>query len=444
MDLDQEKMKIMKFGGTSVGSVDMIKHVARLISNEEPKLVVLSAMSGTTNALAEIAAKLTRGDASGATSDIENLENRYMEVAANLYFSEGSAGKAKKHILDSFSILKGFVGHTFTYVEEKIVLAQGELISTMLLHLYLTETGVHSTLLPALDFMRTDKNGEPDMRFIHKNVRQTINSYPHNRIFITQGYICRNASGEIDNLQRGGSDYTASLLGAALNASEIQIWTDIDGLHNNDPRIVSSTMPVRRLTFDEASKLAHFGAKILHPTCILPAKQKNIPVRLLNTMDPSAPGTLISNSADTGRVKAVAAKDGVTHIKIRSLHKIPGYQLLDKIFHGFARTHTPVDLVAISDNEISLTTDTREYLPEILGELAPYADISVEDGMVIVCVVGDLIQSNKGFKHRIVDSLKGIPVRMISYGDNCDVSFVMHQKDKKKALEALSSSSVFQ
>ncbi len=444
MDHDPKSIKVMKFGGTSVGSPAMIKHVARLISNEEPKLVVLSAMSGTTNALAAIAAELSRGNISGASDDIGTLESKYLETAGQLYFSEGSAEKARRHIRDSFSLLKGVAERPFSSVEEKIVLAQGELIVTMLMHLYLAETGVRSTLLPALEFMRTDKNGEPDMRFIRRNARKAVNRYPHNRIFITQGYICRNAAGEVDNLQRGGSDYTASLLGAALDASEIQIWTDIDGLHNNDPRVVSSTVPVRRLTFDEASKLAHFGAKILHPTCILPAKLRNIPVRLLDTMDPSAPGTLISDSADAGRVKAVAAKDGVVHVKIRSMHKIPGYRLLDKVFHSFARTRTSVDLVAVSDNEISLATDNRECLSEILDGLSPYADIAVEENMTIVCVVGDLKRNDKSFRHKIIDSLRKIPLRMISYGDNCDVSFVLRCADKKKALEALNSSCVLQ
>ena len=394
MDHDPKSIKVMKFGGTSVGSPAMIKHVARLISNEEPKLVVLSAMSGTTNALAAIAAELSRGNISGASDDIGTLESKYLETAGQLYFSEGSAEKARRHIRDSFSLLKGVAERPFSSVEEKIVLAQGELIVTMLMHLYLAETGVHSMLLPALEFMRTDKNGEPDMRFIRRNARKVVNRYPHNRIFIT-------------------------LLGAALDASEIQIWTDIDGLHNNDPRVVSSTVPVRRLTFDEASKLAHFGAKILHPTCILPAKLRNIPVRLLDT------------------------KDGVVHVKIRSMHKIPGYRLLDKVFHSFARTRTSVDLVAVSDNEISLATDNRECLPEILDGLSPYADIAVEENMTIVCVVGDLKRNDKSFRHKIIDSLRKIP-RMISYGDNCDVSFVLRCADKKKALEALNSSCVLQ
>ena len=287
--------------------------------------------------------------------------------------------------------------------------------------------------------MRIDKKGEPDMRFICKNTRKIVRDNRSANIFITQGYICCNTEGQIDNLQRGGSDYSASLIGYALDASEIQIWTDIDGLHNNDPRVVSSTTPVRRLTFDEASKLAYFGAKILHPTCILPAKLKNIPVRLLNTMDPKAPGTLISNTAETGRIKAVAAKDNVTYIKVHSTHKIPGYQFLDKVFHCFAQSHTPIDLVVTSDVEISLSIDNRERLPEIITALNRYADVTVEDDMVIVCVVGDLKWYNVGFEHMIVGALKDIPMRMISYGNNCDVSFVMRRNDKKKALEALSS-----
>ena len=437
MNHEQGKIKILKFGGSSVGSVERIKHVARLISDEQPKVVVLSAMSGTTDALAGIAAKLSGGDMDGALDDAVRLENKYSAVADALYRRAGSAGKAKKHIQNSFSLVREICRKPFSAAGEKIILAQGELIVTRLMYLYLAETGVHAALLPAVDFIRTDKCGEPDMRFIRKHARKAINGYPLNRIFITQGYICRNASCEIDNLQRGGSDYTASLLGAALDACEIQIWTDIDGLHSNDPRIVSATSPVRRLTFDEASKLAHFGAKILHPTCILPARQKNIPVRLLNTLDPQAPGTLISEAADTGRIKAVAAKDDITYLKIRSTYKVPGYRFLDKVFHCFARSHTPIDLMVTSDTEISLSIDNRKHLPEIAAALSRYADVTVEDDMVVVCVVGDLKWYNVGFEHRIVDSLKDIPVRMISYGDNCDISFVLRRNDKKKALEAL-------
>ena len=432
-------MKVLKFGGTSVGSAERIKQVARLICSEEPKLVVLSAMSGTTDTLAGIAEKLHGGDVSGAVDAIDRLETGYLEVADRLYYSEGSAGKAKKYIRDAFALLRKMARNSFSSVQEKIILAQGELISTRLMHLYLAESGVNSALLSALDFMRTDKNGEPDMRFIRKNLRKAVKLYPHVRLFITQGYICRNAAGEVDNLHRGGSDYSASLIGSALEVSEIQIWTDIDGLHNNDPRVVSSTTPVRRLTFEEASKLAHFGAKILHPTCILPAKLKNIPVRLLNTMDPEAPGTLISDSADPERIKAVAAKDGAIYLKVRSAHKVPPYRFLNRVFQIFARLHTPIDLVVSSDVALSLSIDNREHLPEIVAALERFADVTVEEDMIIVCVVGELKCRHTGVESRIVGALKNIPVRMIAYGDNGDLSFVLPRDDKKRALEALNA-----
>ena len=417
-------MKVLKFGGTSVGSAQRMKEVAKLITDGEQKIVVLSAMSGTTNTLVEISDYLYKKNPEGANEIINKLESKYKQHVDELFATQEYKQKGLEVIKSHFDYIRSYTKDLFTLFEEKVVLAQGELISTAMVNFYLQECGVKSVLLPALEFMRTDKNAEPDPVYIKEKLQTQLELYPDMEIYITQGFICRNAYGEIDNLQRGGSDYTASLIGAAVKASEIQIWTDIDGLHNNDPRVVSSTVPVRRLTFDEASKLAHFGAKILHPTCILPAKLRNIPVRLLDTMDPSAPGTLISDSADAGRVKAVAAKDGVVHVKIRSMHKIPGYRLLDKVFHSFARTRTSVDLVAVSDNEISLATDNRECLSEILDGLSPYADIAVEENMTIVCVVGDLRRNDKSFRHKIIDSLRKIPLRMISYGDNCDVSFL--------------------
>lgn len=368
MDRKQEKFKILKFGGTSLGTVERIKHVANLICNNELNLVVLSAMSGTTNSLAKIASLLFNGDIDGAQRDIKCLEIKYIEVADKLYLSAKSIEEAKKFILCSFSSLQTIAQSPISSKQEKIILAQGELLITRLMHIYLKEIGIVSVLLPAIEFMRTD----------------------------------------------------------------------IDGLHNNDPRVVSATAPVRTLTFDEASKLAYFGAKILHPTCILPAKLKNIPVRLLNTMNPQAPGTLISDTADTGKIKAVAAKDNVTYIKLRSHYKIPCYRFLEKIFHCFAQSHTPIDLVVTSNVEISLSIDNKMHLPKIISMLERYADVSVEDDMVIICVVGDLKWYNVGFEHQIVEALKDIPVRMISYGDNCDVSFVMRRDDKKRALEALS------
>ena len=431
-------MKVLKFGGTSVGSAQRMKEVAKLITDGEQKIVVLSAMSGTTNTLVEISDYLYKKNPEGANEIINKLEAKYKQHIDELFATQEYKQKGLEVVKSHFDYIRSYTKDLFTLFEEKVVLAQGELISTAMVNFYLQECGVKSVLLPALEFMRTDKNAEPDPVYIKDKLRAQLDLYPDTEIYITQGFICRNAYGEIDNLQRGGSDYTASLIGAAVNASEIQIWTDIDGMHNNDPRIVDKTAPVRQLHFEEAAELAYFGAKILHPTCILPAKLKNIPVRLLNTMNPQAPGTLISDTADTGKIKAVAAKDNVTYIKLRSHYKIPCYRFLEKIFHCFAQSHTPIDLVVTSNVEISLSIDNKMHLPKIISMLERYADVSVEDDMVIICVVGDLKWYNVGFEHQIVEALKDIPVRMISYGDNCDVSFVMRRDDKKRALEALS------
>ena len=432
-------MKVLKFGGTSVGSAERIKNVAKLVCDGTPKLVVLSAMSGTTNELAGISACLYGNDLFGALERINELEIKYREVVKELYTTGVCRRSARSYVNGCFRAVRSLVGPGFTASDEKVVLAQGELIVTMLMKLYLEETGITSALLPAVDFMRTDKDGEPDVRYIGRNVKKTLKRHKNAQIYITQGYICRNAAGEIDNLRRGGSDYSASLIGAALGAEEIQIWTDIDGLHNNDPRIVKNTSPVRLLTFEEASKLAYFGAKILHPACIMPAKLKHIPVRLLNTMQPGAPGTLISDTAEKGKIKAVAAKDGVIYLKIKSAYTLPAYKFLNKVFHIFARLRMPVDLVATSEVGISLSVDDKQRLPEIVAALERYASVTVEKDMVIVCVVGDLEWYNIGFEAKIVDALKDIPVRMIAYGDSNDISLVIRRGDKKRALEALNT-----
>ena len=313
-------MKVLKFGGTSVGSAQRMKEVAKLITDGEQKIVVLSAMSGTTNTLVEISDYLYKKNPEGANEIINKLEAKYKQHVDELYATQEYKQKGLEVIKSHFDYIRSYTKDLFTLFEEKVVLAQGELISTAMVNFYLQECGVKSVLLPALEFMRTDKNAEPDPVYIKDKLRVQLDLYPDTEIYITQGFICRNAYGEIDNLQRGGSDYTASLIGAAVNASEIQIWTDIDGMHNNDPRIVDKTAPVRQLHFEEAAELAYFGAKILHPTCIQPAKYANIPVRLLNTMDPEAPGTLISNDTEKGKIKAVAAKDNITAIKIKPEH----------------------------------------------------------------------------------------------------------------------------
>lgn len=415
-----------------------MKHVASLLQDGERKIVVLSAMAGTTNALVDIANSFYRKDKDEANRIISVLEQKYAEQIEQLYASSATKEKALELVTSAFATVWAFADQPFTVFDEKVVLAQGELISSGMMNLYLQETGVPSVLLPALDFMRITKDSEPDLEYIERKLTDLLACYPDTTVFITQGFICRNAYGEIDNLQRGGSDYSASIIGAAAKASEIQIWTDIDGLHNNDPRIVHRTVPVRQLNFDEAAKLAHFGAKILHPTCIEPARRNNIPVRLLNTFTPEAPGTIISNFAEKGRIKAVAAKDNIIYVKIKSLHLLPNHKFLSLVFDSFAKYKIAVDMVTTSEVGVSVTIDDDRCLPEVIRELENYATIEVNRDMVIVCVVGDLEWQNVGFESRIIEALKDIPVRMISYGgSSSNVSLVMRAADKVRALEAL-------
>ena len=431
-------MKVLKFGGTSVGSAQRMKDVANLIVGEK-NIIVLSAMSGTTNSLVEISDYLYKKNPDGANEIINNLLHKYLGHIEELYSTEEYKQKARELVMVHFDHIRSFTKDLFTLFEEKVVLAQGELMSTGMMDLYLKERGVNSVMIPALDYMRTDKNAEPDPVYIKEKLLKLLGEHPDADLYITQGYICRNAYGEIDNLQRGGSDYSASLIGAALKAEEIQIWTDIDGMHNNDPRYVSGTSPVRQLHFEEAAELAYFGAKILHPTCILPAKINNIPVRLLNTMQPDAPGTLISNQTEKGKIKAVAAKDNITAIKIKSGRMLLATGFLRKVFEIFENYQTPIDMITTSEVGVSVTIDNRKHLEEIVTDLKKYGTVSVDEDMVIVCVVGDLEWDNVGFEARIVDAMKEVPVRMISYGgSNFNVSLLIKAADKQRALQALS------
>ena len=432
-------MKVLKFGGTSVGSAQRMKEVAKLICDGDRKIVVLSAMSGTTNSLVEISDYLYKKNPDGANEIINKLALKYYDHIDELYATDDYKQKATELVKSHFDYIRSFTKDLFTLFEEKVVLAQGELISTGMMNLFLNECGVNSVLLPALDYMRTDKNAEPDPLYIKEKLSKMLEQHTDAQLFITQGYICRNAYGEIDNLQRGGSDYSASLVGAAINSEEIQIWTDIDGMHNNDPRVVDKTAPVRNLHFEEAAELAYFGAKILHPTCILPAKLNNIPVRLLNTMQPEAPGTLISNKTEKGKIKAVAAKDNIIAIKIKSGRMLLAHGFLRKVFEIFESYQTPIDMVTTSEVGVSVTIDNRKHLEEIVDDLKKYGTVTVDTGMVIVCVVGDMQWDNVGFEANIISSLKDIPVRMISYGgSNYNVSLLVKAEDKKRSLQALS------
>lgn len=433
-------MKVLKFGGTSVGSAQRMKDVAKLITDGEQIIVVLSAMSGTTNTLVEISDYLYKKNPEGANEIINRLEAKYKQHIDELYSTEEYKQKTLDFVKSVFDYIRSYTKDIFTLFEEKVILAQGEIISTNMVTNYLCEQGVNATLIPALEYMRTDKNSEPDLTYIREKLSAQLEANPDYEIYITQGFICRNAYGEIDNLQRGGSDYTASLIGAAINASEIQIWTDIDGMHDNDPRVVDKTSPVRQLHFEEAAELAYFGAKILHPTCIQPAKYANIPVRLLNTMEPTAPGTLISNDTEKGKIKAVAAKDNITAIKIKSSRMLLAHGFLRKVFEIFESYQTPIDMVCTSEVGVSMSIDNTKHLNEIVNDLKKYGTVTVDHDMCIVCVVGDLEWENVGFEAKALDAMREIPVRMISFGgSNYNISFLIRESDKKQALQSLSN-----
>lgn len=434
-------MKVMKFGGTSVGSAARIKDVATLIGRRGKNVIVLSAMSGTTNSLLSISEKLRQGDAAGAERLTDELAEKYAEVLAELFGQENSGAEGASEALNHiFSKLRSIVDlKEWTIHSEREIVACGELMSTNLLFHYMKGRGYAPVLLPALEFMRLDDQGEPDLEYLETHLNPMLLENGDAAVYITQGFICRDHQGKTANLERGGSDYTASLIGAAIEAEEVEIWTDIDGMHNNDPRFVEGTSPVRTLNFDEAAELAYFGAKILHPTCIQPARARNIPVRLLNTMDPSAEGTLIFNTEPDRKIKAVAAKDNITAIRIKSTRMLLAYGFLRRVFEVFEKFRTPIDMITTSEVGVSLTIDSTCHLDEILSELQEFGTVSVDKDMVIICVVGDLQWANKGFEADVVEALRDIPVRMISYGgSNRNISLLVKKDDKVKALQRLS------
>lgn len=432
-------MKVLKFGGTSVGSASRFKEVARLITAGHKDIVVLSAMSGTTNSLVEIAGYLYNHNLDGAKDVIASLHAKYNGVIKDLLTQKESSQKAQAYIDGIFKTLENITKESFNETLERVILSQGELMSTFLMTTFLEEQGVNVKLLPALSFMRLDAQGEPDLESIKTALIQLLEKESGADLYITQGYICMNARDEVDNLKRGGSDYSACIIGAVTGADEIQIWTDIDGLHNNDPRVVEKTSAVRHLHFDEAAELAYFGAKILHPTCILPARYANIPVRLLNTMEPEAPGTLIDSTPDSGVIKAVAAKDNIVAIKIKSSRMLLAHGFLRKVFEIFETYRTPIDMICTSEVGVSLTIDDTRYLSEIVHDLKKYGTVSVDLDMCIVCVVGDMDWANCGFESKVMNALKDIPVRMVSYGgSNYNISLLVREEDKAATLRSLS------
>jgi|TARA_B110000879_G_scaffold46655_1_gene65716 aspartate kinase len=434
-------MIIQKFGGTSLGTPERMQSIAHLIANGERKVIVLSAVSGTTNTLVEVCTALHKRDEVEALLLADNLESLY-KVFIEALFSKTTEPSFKEETLEIIeAYLQGIRSHSkklFSPFIERSILAQGELISTNIFHQYLKSEGKKSVLLNALDFMRTDSSGEPDQKFIEENLQFELSKHPKKNLFICQGYICRNAFGEIDNLKRGGSDYSASLIGAAINAKNIQIWTDIDGMHNNDPRIVDNTKPIKELSFKEAAELAYFGAKILHPASIRPAEEKNIPVWLKNTLDSNAHGTLIHAESLTKGFKAVAAKEGIIAIKIRSGRMLMAYGFLRNVFEVFERFKTPIDMITTSEVAVSVTIDNVINLEGIVKELKNFGSVEVDQDQTIVCVVGNYSAEGMGYASKIFTALDKIPIRMISYGgSNHNVSVLIKTEQKKAALMAL-------
>ncbi|MDB5129884.1 aspartate kinase [Mucilaginibacter sp.] len=433
-------MKVLKFGGTSVGSAARMQKLLDIINPQERQIVVLSAMSGTTNNLVEIGHAYLTNDKAKAAALIATLKDKYEVVIKELLKKPETLEQGKEVIDYHFRLLSSFANDLFTPIEDKIILAQGELLSTTLYHIYLKEIGVPSVLLPALEFMKTDEDSEPIVDHITTELTPLLDKHPDVNLFITQGFICRNAFGEIDNLRRGGSDYTASLIGAGIHSEEVQIWTDIDGMHNNDPRIVSNTKPIAQLSFDEAAELAYFGAKILHPQSVFPAQKYKIPVRLLNTMDPQAAGTLITNTSEKDKIKSIAAKDGITAIKIQSSRMLLAHGFLRRVFEVFERYRTSIDMITTSEVAVSLTIDDTTYLGEITAELGAFGSVEIDVNHTIICVVGDFGAEKHGYAARVLEAVKHIPVRMISYGgSDHNMSLLVKTEEKTEVLRSLHS-----
>jgi len=431
-------MRVLKFGGTSVGSAEKIQRVAEIINDGVPKVVVLSAMAGTTNYLVEIVKLLYNKKNDEAVEKISILKNQYEKVVEELFNKDEFKIKGQELIEHHFEYMVSFTRDIFTIYEERALLAQGELLSSAFLFYYLQEQGVNIALIPALNYMRIDKSLEPDEFYIKQNLLREVQSHQGVELFITQGYICRDAYGEIDNLKRGGGDYSASLVGAAICADEIQIWTDISGFHNNDPRFVKKTSSIKELSFNEAAELAYFGAKILHPSSVLPAKNANIPVRLKNTMKPEDEGTLITDNIIQGEIKAVAAKDGITAIKIKSGRMLLAYGFLRQVFEIFERYRTPIDMITTSEIAVSVTIDDASNLNDILSDLKKYALVEVDENQTIICVVGNFLADEKGIILKVIQALKEVPIRMISYGGSMhNISLLVNTTDKISALNML-------
>jgi len=429
----------MKFGGTSVGKPERMHQVADLVTRDnDAKIVVLSALSGTTNALVAISNHLAAGDKETAKQHIDQLEAHYRNFIPALVTGEEARAKANAIVNEHFEFLNIILKISFSEALNKDILAQGELMSTKLFSVYLGEKKIDHVLLPALEFMSIDINEEPQVEAIKEKLQKLLQQYSSVKLFVTQGYICKNARGEVDNLKRGGSDYTASLVAAAAGADVCEIWTDIDGMHNNDPRVVDKTVPVEQLSFDEAAELAYFGAKILHPACIWPAQHYNVPVKLLNTMQPDAKGTTIQENADSVGVKAVAAKDGIIAIKIKSSRMLLAYGFLRKIFEVFEKYRTSIDMITTSEVAVSVTIDSDAALQDIIRELEPFGTVEVEKDQTIISIVGNEIAKTDAVLRRLFEAIESVPVTMVSYGGSPhNISLLVPGNNKTQTLQLL-------
>ncbi len=434
-------MQVWKFGGTSVGKPERMKSIRSLITEDgQPKIVVLSALSGSTNTLLSISESLNAGNTSEAKAKATELRAHYDQFLTELYSTPAGLGKGQAIVEKEFNFIDSLIATApYTVKQEKEMVALGELLSTQIFEAFLQEEGVSSALLPALDFMVIDEDNEPVLSFIEQKLAAVLAPVNGKQIFVTQGFICRNPAGEVDNLKRGGSDYTASLIGGAIQAEEVQIWTDIDGMHNNDPRIVKNTFPIRELSFAEAAELAYFGAKILHPSTITPAKLKGVPVRLKNTMEPSAFGTLISEKSTDIEIKAIAAKDNITAIYIHSTRMLNAYGFLKRVFEVFEKYKTPVDMITTSEVSVSVTIDQTTHLDAIMSELREFAELEDPDmNQVIICIVGNFWADKEGIAIKVINAVKNIPIRMISYGaSEHNISLLVDASHKNDALNAL-------
>jgi len=431
-------MKVLKFGGTSVGSPESLVRVKEIVySQKGATFVVLSAMSGVTNELLQVLDAIKDSDSQKLEALTQVIADKHYHLIHAVLQEESLQQQAIQHVDDVLQRLQGFLQVPEAHNLYSEILTLGELMSTKIFSIVLHQDGVANTWLNATDFMHIDHDDNPSIGPIRTQLEAVLNAHKKTEVYITQGFLCLDKEGDVSNLKRGGSDYSATLIGAAIAAEEVQIWTDIDGFHNNDPRCVEHTKPIAQLTYDEAAELAYFGAKILHPKTVSPVRAQGIPVFLKNTFEPESFGTLISDQATTKGLKAIAAKDGIIAINIKSNQMLMAYGFLRKIFEVFEKYETPIDMITTSEIAVSLTIDDATNLDKITSEIGTYAHVIIEHQQTIISIVGDSLMSQNN-ANQIFSVLKEIPVRMISYGGSTNnISILVNTDHKIQALRSL-------